>query len=207
MGLGFAFFIIQVCSLIIYSTSNVIITQIFSPSEVVVYNIAFRYFSVITLFFGIITVPFWSAFTEAYAKQDITWIKRMAKKLVVIWLFFCFGAVLMVLLSDFIYGAWVGKTIDIPIQVTVVMAVYVCIVSWNSIFYAFNSSMSKMYIQIRLSLLAGIVFIPLAFGLSKKIGLAGIPVAMGLSIMPGSFISPVQFYKLANKKAKGNWNK
>jgi len=208
MELGFAFFFIQICSLIVYSTSNIIIARIFTPSEVVVYNIAFKYFNVNIFFFSVVvSTPFWSAFTEAYVKQEIKWIKNMVQKLVLLWMVFCIGAALMVLLSGLFYNLWVGDTIAVPIQVTVTMAIYVCTVNWGTVFYTFNSSISKMYIQVWLSAVAGIVFIPLAFTLSKKFGLAGIPAAAGLSILPGSFISPLQFNKLINRKANGIWNK
>jgi hypothetical protein len=152
-------------------------------------------------------MPFWSAFTEAYVKHDIIWIKSMIQKLLLLWIVFFLGTILMVLLSGFIYHLWIGDTINIPVQVTVVMAIYVCISNWNSIFYTFNSSLSKMYIQIWLSLTAGVAFIPLAFVLSKILGLAGIPAAIGLSILPGSLIAPMQFYKLIQERAKGIWNK
>jgi hypothetical protein len=152
-------------------------------------------------------IPFWSACTDAYVKKDIKWINNMTRKLIILWLIFCFGTAFMVLLSNFIYKFWIGETIIIPIRVSVVMAIYVCIGNWNGIFYTFNLSVSKVYIQIWLSLAAGIVFIPLAFGLSNLFGLAGIPAAIGLSILPGSFISPVQLSKLINGKAKGIWNK
>jgi O-antigen/teichoic acid export membrane protein len=207
MGLGFAFFAIQVCSLIVYSSSNIIIARFFSPSEVVVYNIAFKYFSIITVFFNIVMIPFWSAFTEAYVKQDINWIKNMTRKLILLWLIFCLGTLIMVMMSNIIYKVWIGNAIRIPIQVTVFMAIYVCIANWNTIFYTFNSSVSRVYLQIWLSLAAGIVFIPLALSLSRIFGLAGIPAAMGLSILHGGFFSPIQYYKLINKKASGIWNK
>jgi O-antigen/teichoic acid export membrane protein len=207
MGLGFLFFIPQICGLIIFSTSNVIIAQIFSPEEVTVYNIAFKYFSVVTLFFNIILAPCWSAYTEAFVKQDFIWLKNMIKKLIIIWAVFCLGSVVMVILAKPVYGLWVGKSIDIPHSLTISMAFYVGIFNWNSIFAQFNAGVSKIYIQVWLSLIAGVVFIPSAIIISKKIGLSGIPLAMILSVILGSFIQPMQSSKLIYGNAKGIWNK
>jgi O-antigen/teichoic acid export membrane protein len=207
MGLGLMFFIPQICSLIVFSTSNVIITQLFTPAEVTVYNIAFKYFSVVTLFFNIIITPFWSAFTEAFVKQDVIWIKKVIHKLVLIWGLSCVGAVLMVIVSNFAYNLWVGNQVIIPIQMSICLAVYVCVSNWNSIFGSFNNGASKIFIQIWLSIIAGVVFVPLSILLSKKTGLMGIPLAMALSVFPGSFISPLQYSKLINCNAKGIWNK
>jgi O-antigen/teichoic acid export membrane protein len=207
IGLGFLFFIPQVCSLIVFSTSNIIITQIFSPADVAIYNIAFKYFSLITMFFQIIVNPFWSAFTEAYIKQDFIWIKQVIRKLVIIWSFSCIGLILMILLSNIVYRLWVGGQIIVPASVSITLAIYICISNWNCIFTTFNNGASKMFLQVWLSTIAGIIFVPLAVVLSKNIGLVGIPLAMGLSIIHGSIVSPIQSKKIITNKAKGIWNK
>ena len=207
MGLGIMFFIPQICSLIIFSTSNVIVTQLFSPSDVTVYNIAFKYFSVVTLFFNIILSPSWSAYTEAFVKKDIVWIKSMIRKMILICAVFCFGTLLMAILANPVYKLWVGESIVVPVSLTTGMALYVSILNWNNIFAQFNAGVSKIYIQVWLSLFGGIVFIPLAILISKNAGLIGIPLAMILSILPGTFIQPVQSGKIINGKAKGIWNK
>jgi O-antigen/teichoic acid export membrane protein len=207
MGLGFIFFIPQVCALIVFSTSNIIITQIFSPADVAVYNIAFKYFSLVTMFFQIIITPFWSAFTEAYVKQDYGWIRNVVRKLVLIWSISCIGLILMVLLSNTAYRFWVGNQIVVPLQVSIGLAVYVGISNWNNIYASFLAGISKYFLGVWLALIAGISFVPLAVFLSKNIGLAGIPLAMGLSIIPGSFVVPVQYQKIITDKAKGVWNK
>jgi O-antigen/teichoic acid export membrane protein len=207
MGLGLLFFIPQICSLIVFSTSNVIITQLFTPAEVTIYNIAFKYFSIVTLFFQILITPFWSAFTESFVKGDIIWIKNVIHKLMLFWSLFCVGTLLMVILSNRVYFLWMGSRVVVPIQVTVGLAIYVSVANWNNITVYFNNGISKMFIQVWLSLIAGILFFPLAIFLSKKTGLMGIPLAMTLSILPGSFIAPIQCYRLLNGKAQGIWNR
>jgi O-antigen/teichoic acid export membrane protein len=207
MSLGFLFFIPQIASLVVFSTSNILIAQIFTPSEVTVYNIAFKYFAILTMFFQIILTPFWSAFTEAFVKQDTVWIKNAIHKLVIFWGISCFASVILIFASDFAYKLWVGDQIKIPIQLSISLAVYMCIANWNNIFVAFNAGVSKVFIQVCLSLFGGIIFIPLATFLLRNIGLIGIPMAMGLSILSGSIIAPVQYRKLIKGKARGIWNK
>jgi O-antigen/teichoic acid export membrane protein len=208
MGLGILFFIPQVASLVIFSTSNIIIIQIFSPADVTVYNNASKYFSLTTLFFQILLTPFWSAFTEAFVKEDIRWIKNSINKLVRIWVLSCLAVVVMVFASDFVYKLWLGKQLEeIPFQLTVVLAVYVCISNWNNIFTYFCMGVSKIYLQVWLLAIGGILFIPLAVGLTRSMGLIGIPIAMGLSILPGSLAAPIQYRKIINKTARGIWNK
>lgn len=207
VGLGFLFFIPQVCSLIVFATSNVIISQVFSPSEVAVYNIAFKYFSVVTLLFNIILSPCWSAYTEAFVKQDFPWLKNTMRKLVIVWGVFCIGTCVMVALAKPVYQLWVGDSVYVPFSLTVSMAVYVCVANWNNIFTYFINGISKIYIQVWLALIIGIAFVPLAVTISGRTGLAGIPLAMILVMIIGSCVVPLQAYKLISGKAKGIWNK
>lgn len=207
VGLGFLFFIPQLSSIVILSFSNVIITQIFSPEDVAIYNIAYKYFMLIMVFYHIIIHPFWSAFTEAYVKQDFNWIKNIVRKLLLIWGVSCAGLILMVLISDFVYGIWIGDRISIPLSINVGLAIYVCMHGWCYIFNSFVSGISKLFIHNIISIIKIILFIISAIVLSKMIGLIGIPLALIISILPQSIIAPLQYSKLINGKAFGVWNK
>jgi O-antigen/teichoic acid export membrane protein len=206
IGLGIMFFIPAICSLIVFSTSNIIIAQIFTPMEVTKYNIAFKYYSLAITVFQIVINPFWSAFTDAFIKDDTGWIKSMLGKLKIIWVMSCIVAAGMVLVSNIAFKLWVGDQIKIPTSLSIGLAIYICINNWNSIFVAFNAGVSKVLMQVLLSSAAGIIFIPLAILLSKKCGLIGIPLAMGLSILHGAILSPIQCNKIINGKARGIWN-
>jgi O-antigen/teichoic acid export membrane protein len=64
-GFGVQFFIIQVAFFIMYYSANMVLTQLFGPAEVTVYNIAYKYFTIALMVNGIITATYWSAFTDA----------------------------------------------------------------------------------------------------------------------------------------------
>lgn len=58
MGLGLKFFIIQIATVVLYETSNLIIAQLFGPAQVTPYNVAGKYFGIIPMVMGIIMTPF-----------------------------------------------------------------------------------------------------------------------------------------------------
>jgi O-antigen/teichoic acid export membrane protein len=207
VGVGFLFFIPQISSLIILSTSNLIIAQVFTPSEVTVYNIAYKYFSLITMFFQTITTPFWSAFTDAFIKNDFLWIKKAIHRLILLWVLSFLVVIIMVVFSDFVFNLWIGNQIKIPIQLSSGLALFVCINNWNAIFVSFNMGVSKIALSVWLALASSVVFIPLALILSKNFGLSGIALATGLSIFHTNIISVIQYRKLTNQTAKGIWIK
>jgi len=59
LSLGVKFMIIQVAVLVLYMSSNLIISHLFGPQEVTPYNIAFKLFSAVSMGFTIIITPFW----------------------------------------------------------------------------------------------------------------------------------------------------
>jgi O-antigen/teichoic acid export membrane protein len=81
LGLGVKFFVIQIASIVMFTTSNIIITQVLGPSQVAIYNVAFKYFQVPVMLYGIIMTPIWSAVTDAYVKKDFIWLKNTLNQL------------------------------------------------------------------------------------------------------------------------------
>ena len=57
LSLGVKFMIIQVAVLVLYMSSNLIISHLFGPQEVTPYNIAFKLFSAVSMGFTIIITP------------------------------------------------------------------------------------------------------------------------------------------------------
>ncbi|NND08918.1 MAG: oligosaccharide flippase family protein, partial [Saprospiraceae bacterium] len=108
-SLGFKFFLIGITGLIIFSTDNLIIVQLFGPNEVPAYQVAFKYFGLITSVFTIIGVPFWSAYTEAQVNDDLNWILKTNKNLQKLWLALLVVALVMLALSSWFYSIWVPE--------------------------------------------------------------------------------------------------
>ncbi len=207
MSLGLKFFLIQIAAVIFYQTSNIIIAQLFGPAQVTPYNIAFKYFSVIPMFFGIILTPFWSAFTEAWSKKDHIWIKNIMKRLIQSWSILAVIAFVMFLSSNYIYRIWVGKEIIVPMSLSAVIAVYVVLNAWNGIFSHFLNGVGKIKLQLYLALFGSLFNIPLAIFLGKSLGIYGIILSTTLISLMASVVTPLQYNKIINNKAKGIWAK
>ena len=207
MTLGFKFFFLQIAALILYQTSNIIIAQLFGPEQVTPFNIAYKYFGIITMAFTIFIMPFWSAFTEAWTKKDIIWIKSIMKKLVFIWIFLSITTIIMFIFSDFIFRIWIGKELKVPIKISAVVAVYVIINSWCGIFSHFLNGVGKIKLQLYSGLLSALINIPLAVFLGKHFGVSGVVLSTCILGIISAIWSPIQYMKIINEKARGIWNK
>jgi len=206
MSLGIKFFIIQMAGVILYQTSNIIIAQLFGPEQVTPYNIAYKYFSIVTMAFSIIMMPFWSATTEAWINKDIPWIKNTINKLVVVWGLIAFATLVMLVFSNFIYRMWVGKEIKVPISISIVIAGYVIINGWCNIFSQFLNGVGKIKLQLYSSLIGAVINIPIAIFLGKHLGIYGIILSTCFLGLINAVWSPIQYRKILTNRAKGIWN-
>ena len=209
MNLGIKFFIIQIAVIIMFSTDNLIVTQLYGPDQVTPYSIAYKYFNFIGMTFTIIVTPFWSAFTEAWVKKDYGWIKRIIQKLKRIWLLYLVLGIAMISLAKFIYALWVGKDIIIPFSLTLAMGLYFLARAYGGIYVNFLNGTGKVKLQFYTAFFSAILNIPLSIFLAKTLnfGLAGIILATFICISYGPFIAPIQYRKIMNGTAKGIWNK
>ena len=205
MGLGLKFFIIQIAAVVLYETSNLIITQLFGPAQVTSYNVAYKYFGIIPMVMGIIMTPFWSAFTEAWVKQDFAWIKNTMRKLQMLWAGLSLLAIVMLLLSGFVYKWWVGKDIAIQVSISVAMASYVIINAWNGIYSQFLNGVGKIKLQLYTALAGTLVNIPLAIYLGKTLGIYGVVLSTTIISIMGAILSPMQYNKIIHNNARGIW--
>ena len=207
MSLGVKFFVIQIAAVIFYETSNLIIAQLFGPAEVTSYNIAYKYFGIIPMVMGIITAPFWSAFTEAWVKKDTEWIKGTIQKLRLLVVTLSLVTLVMLLVSNFVYKAWVGKQIIISFAVSATIASYVMLNAWNAIHSQFLNGVGKIKLQLYFALGGSLINIPLAIFLGRTLGIYGVVLSTTLISIVVAIVSPIQYQKIINNTATGIWNK
>jgi len=208
IGMGFKFFIIQITMIIIYSTDNIIISQLFNPALVTPYNISFQYMGFAASFFFLLLSPSLAAFSEANIKNDDKWIIYTIKRLIFIWLFFCLGLLILVLFSPFAYHVWIGDRVIIPMTLTVLMAIHAAVQSWNNIFGSYVSGTGKLNVSIIIGIIISTLNIPLSIFLARDagFGLNGVILGSILCISIISVVIPIQSYLIITRKARWIWN-
>jgi O-antigen/teichoic acid export membrane protein len=209
MSLGLKFFIIQITTIVMFSSSSIIITQLFGPEHVTTYSVTYQLFSGTQLIFSIILTPFWTAFTEAYTKGDLEWIKKSIKKLIIIWSVFSIGVIVLWVISPFVFKFWLGDKIVIPKQLSFQFAIFSILITWSSIFSSFLAGIGKISISLYGAIFQLIVNIPLAIILAKglNLNLTGIILATNLNLLIPVIFLFLQTNKIINNKAYGIWNK
>jgi len=215
LSLGGMFLVIRIAMIIIYETNNILITQLIGVDYVIIYSEPYRYFSILLMFFVIVTNQLWSAYIEAYEKGDREWMDSIIKNLVKIWLGTVALGGVMVLMSDFVYYWWINKwldpdkVIDFPFMVSVFIWISVCITNWVNVFNLVLNGTSKIKLQMIAMISAAILNLPLSYFFTKtlEMGMIGIILGTIVSLIPNAVIAPIQVRKILNGNDKGIWAK
>lgn len=204
LNLGLFFFIVQIAGVLLYSTTNILITHLLGPAEVTKYNIAYKYFSGIFMIFSIIVAPFWSAFTEANSLKDFNWINRIILKLRKLAFVFSLIILAMIFSAPLFYKLWIGSKMEIDSLVNIFMGCFFAITIFNMPYCYFLNGIGRVKEQAIMAIIAALVHIPLSifFVHYLKLGLEGIILSLVLVGLPSLILWPY-LYKLEMLRNKG----
>ena len=201
MGLSLSFFVIQLCMIVIFTSDNLIITNLLGPKEVTTYDIVYKLFQVVITISVIAVDPFWALFTDAYQKQDFDWIKKTILKLNKS--FIVFGILITVLffISETVIKFWIQRDLLIPKNLILFMSFFILIRVYGIIYMTFLNGIGKVKLQMYLYIIGAIINIPLSIYFVKHLNLGSSGVILGtiFCILGMSIVLPIQTYKVLKK--------
>ena len=208
MSMGIKFFIMQISSVVLFMSANILISKLFSPAMVTPYQITYRYFSLMLVVFTVICMPFWNATTDAYERGDMQWIRNATHKLDLMTIAIAIGMVLMVAVSGFVYSLWIGDDVTIDPKMSIAMAAYIFILIYSMRYSYFINGIGKLWLQLVFTASAAAIFIPLAYTVVHwKHDIIWFVGVMCLVNIPGLVVNRIQFGKLISGKASGVWSR
>jgi O-antigen/teichoic acid export membrane protein len=207
MTLGIKFFIIQIAALVLFNTNNIIITQLFGPEEVTTFNVSYKLFSVVIMIFSIMSTPLWSAFTDAFVRKDFEWIKNTLAKMRKIWILLSVFTILILAASPLIFKLWIGDKVKVPFILSIAMSSYVIVYIWQTMHVLLLNGIGRIKLQLYLVIFSGLINIPLAIFLGKKIGLVGIVLTSTMLFIFMGILFSIQTRKILDNTAVNIWNK
>jgi len=206
--IGVKFFVLQIAGILLFMSSNILISKLFDPSMVTPYQIAYRYFSITMLVFTIISAPYWSATTDAYARGDIAWIRQARRRMDKIVMGVAVVLAVMVAVSRPVYALWVGTEVEIPLPLSILMAVYLLVILASLSYSYYLNGIGALQLQLILTVTAAIVFIPLTYLMVHyRHDITSVLIVMILVNVPGLIVNKIQLHRLTHGKATGIWIK
>lgn len=209
-NLGLKFFIIQLAAIIQYQTANIIIARNFGTADVTAYNVVYKYFGIPYMIFNIFLVPFWSASTEAFQKNDISWIRNGVRRYNQLGLIMLLGTVVMLVFSAPFYKMWLGEgKVTIAFSLSLWGFVYYNVMMFGGKYVQFLNGISALRLQFITSLISPVLYLVVVLVLIKyfRMGVYSIFIGAILASFNGYILAPIQYHMVVNKGKKGIWVK
>ncbi|HML70286.1 MAG TPA: MATE family efflux transporter [Macellibacteroides fermentans] len=204
INLGLRFFLIQLSALIILQGSNIIILKFIGAEEVSVFSLVYKYFNVIVTIFTLVLTPYWSFFTDSYAKNNYNQLKQGFKQLLISWLAISMVGVVMWIALPFSFKIWLNQELDIPAYLPVSLLLFSIFSNLGSVFiYFLNGTSSYLNFQLVIVLAFAALLYPLSAYLLPTYGVLGVVFTMFFANSYGVLFAPYLSYKVL-KRMKSN---
>lgn len=207
LNLGIQFFVIYICLLLIFQIMNIVITRELGPVAATQYNIAHKYFNILYMVMLIIISPFWSAFTDAYTRNDYAWMRSIMRKLEYSWLLCVGGGLLMLLLSSFFYKLWIGESVDMKFALSASVMVFILSQILGAIYMQMINGIGFVRIQLLTYVTFALISLPLMVYSCRLFGVVGIVVMPSIVYLFQALLGRIQLRKIINRTATGLWCK
>lgn len=205
MNVGVQFFIIQVCGVLLYSTDNIIINKLFGSELVSKYSVITKVYDTGNSLFSIFLVALWSAVTYYAAKDNYKWIIKRVKELLVLWILFTGGVLLVSIGFNSIIRIWLGnETVRYEKQLIVLFGVYCCVSTFSAIFINVLNGLGVIKVQLVLTAIESILNIPLSVIFATKFGMGilGVKLATFLCAVINAVVLPLQVIIILKRRDK-----
>ena len=204
INLGLRFFLIQLSALIILQGSNIIILKFIGAGGVSVFSLVYKYFNVIVTIFTLVLTPYWSFFTDSYAKNNYNQLKQGFKQLLISWLAISLVGVVMWIALPFSFKIWLNQELDIPAYLPVSLLLFSVFSNLGSVFiYFLNGTSSYLNFQLVIVLAFAALLYPLSAYLLPTYGVLGVVFTMFFANSYGVLFAPYLSYKVL-KRMKSN---
>lgn len=174
--LGSKFMIIQLGMMFIFSADNYIISNAFSPKDVVPYEVVNKIFQFPIMILFAMLSPLWSMFAKDYLHKNYTNLLRTFKRFNLFFIAITFGVFILAIITPIVIPFWLKNSIVIPSY----MILWVAIVTLFRIFVSFytfflngignlNKYMLLLLASVALKIPLSYLFIHFNFGINSVV--------------------------------------
>jgi len=179
---GSEFFLLQLSSLVVFNSDNVVIAHFLGPAEVTPYNITWRLMGYAAVLQTLIFPAVWPAYTEAQTRGESVWVRkafwRLMRLTTVATGAFC---VVFLVFGRTIIRHWAGAAAVPRQSLVVTMCAWVMISTVMNNEACLLAATSQIRLQAFLGILAAIVNLGLTIWLVQRIGSVGVILATVVS--------------------------
>lgn len=192
---GVMFLMLQLFSLLFYSTDTFLITSLISPSSVNNFQYSIKIFGIVTLFFSALLNPLWTE--VAKLKKEKEEINSKIKTMIAIFSLFSFLIILLNFFMKDLIQVITGEPTQMNQMFLLLISIFIILQMWCSLFQAIANALNILFSQVLYFGIGALLNIPLSLFMFKNIlnNESGIVLGTILSLLIPSIFIPIKIYK------------
>lgn len=181
---GSEFFLLQIAGLVAFNSDNLVVIHYLGPMQVAAYSVTWRLVGYATIAQTLITPALWPAFSEAFSRGDLPWIRRTFRRIMTLTVSIAAIALLLFALAGrWIIRVWAGDAAVPTEQLLLLMCVWVLISTFMNNIATVLVAKGKTRLQAWCSLASAAVNLPLSIYWVQRIGAPGVILATIVSYL------------------------
>jgi len=152
-----SFALVQFLTILLFSSDAIIIGYIYSMNDVASYTILNKVFFYITTIFSIILIQLWNSSADAFARNDIHWIKTIHKRLQLLLIPVIVLIIIINIYTDEIFKFWIGSEFKVDKKQMLLLSIYTIFNIWTAIYVNILNGIGHLKQQINAYILANIL--------------------------------------------------
>lgn len=176
MAFGLQVFAMNMAALVLNTGDNLVITKFLGAADVTPYNFCYKYFGMINGFFLAVITPLLSAYTAAYAKGDIQWLKKTVKKSLKLYALFFLGIIGCGIIFEPFSKIWLRQDLNYGFDLIFYTGLYYALLMFTHCFSTLLMGLGVIGKSTILNVMEAILNIPISifFTVNCSMGVNGV---------------------------------
>lgn len=200
---GSKILLIQIGFLLMIGIDRILLLKYGSSVEVVKYEIIYKIMSVIVFPVSIIIAPLWSAFNDAFTRNDYDWIKKVFFKFYYLMIILFFIVIMLTFGFDWIINLWLNNFPYVEKHLIALMGILILLMIWSNFHSDFLLGINKYFVMklfVSFGLILKILFLTYIYFNNAYLSLFDIIISSILAYSIFSLIGPIYIRKFYIKK-------
>jgi O-antigen/teichoic acid export membrane protein len=171
--IGFLFLVLQLAVAVAFQSDVLVAATVLGPEAATTYAVTIRVFMLVPSLIGLYLVTLWPAYTEALARNDVTWVRRTLRRSIgIAAVSSAIASVTLLVGGGLIIGTLTGGTVEPPTALLIGAAIWAVVsAGFNAVGILLNAASIVRFQVVIASIMAlasisASVLFAFAFGVS-----------------------------------------
>lgn len=196
LKMGYKFMIIQLGMMLFFTVDNYIISNHFSPKDVVPYDSVTKIFLLPTMILYAVLAPLWSVFAKDISEGNRANIQKIFRRFNYAFIAIMIATGILAAITPFLISIWLRQSIEIPANLILFIALVTLMRIFTTFYSYFVNATGKLNLYMAIIIVSIILKIPLTNMLvGMDYGINSVIIATGIIMTGWMILIPMQSYR------------